>query len=100
MKHARTVSQYPDTHEQLAEDIGNFYYDALAEFLKLFSAKLARDAIADQGRGRLKLANELDAGAQHLAAAAQHIESAWRICKPYVSTVSQTGSEQIRGENQ
>lgn len=76
MKHTRIVNRYPGTHEQLTEDIGNLYYDALAAFLRLFSDKLARDAIADHGRGRPKLANELDAGAQHLAAAAQHIESA------------------------
>ncbi len=99
MKHAHTVNRYSSTHEQLAEDIGNLYYDALAEFLRLFSDKLARDAIADHGRGRPKLANELEAGAQHLAAASQHIESAWRICKPYVSTSVQIGSEQISREN-
>ncbi len=92
MKHARTVNRYTGTPEQLAEDIGNLYYDALAEFLRLFSDKLARDAIADHGRGRPKLANELEAGAKHLAAAAQHIESAWRICKPYVSSTAKTRS--------
>ena len=92
MKHAHTVNRYSGTSEQLTEDIGNLYYDALAEFLRLFSDKLARDAIADHGRGRPKLANELEAGAQHLAAAAQHIESAWRVCKPYVSSTELTGS--------
>lgn len=84
MEHTHTLHRYPGTQEQLAEDLGNLYYDALADLLKLCSDKLARDALADHGRGRPKLAGELEACSEHLAAAARHIESAWAICKPHV----------------
>lgn len=85
MKHTKTLPAYPDTQEQLAEDLGNLYYDALAEFLTLFAAKMARDAAADRGRGRPKLAAELEACAGHLDAAARRIETAWAICSPHVA---------------
>ena len=84
MKHTRTVNLYQGTQEQLAEDLGDLYYDTLADFLDLLSKKMARDATADLGRGRPKLAAELDACAQHLDAAAGHIQAAWGICAPHV----------------
>jgi hypothetical protein len=89
MKHTYAILQYLGTHEQLVEDLGNLYYDAMANFLKLCSEKLARDAVADHGRGRPRLAAELEACSRHMAAAARHIESAWVICKPHVSVDSQ-----------
>ncbi len=84
MKHTHSVVPYQGAHDQLAEDLGNLYYDALAEFLALFAAKIARDAEADRGRGRPKLAGELGACAEHLDAAARHIQAAWDICQPHV----------------
>lgn len=84
MKHTRTVNHYQGTQAQLAENLGDFYYDSLADFLGLLSKKMARDATADLGRGRPKLAAELDACAQHLDAAARHIQAAWGICAPHV----------------
>jgi hypothetical protein len=85
MEHTESVKRYDSSPEQLAEDLGNLYYDALAEFLALFATKMARDAAADLGRGRPKLAAELEACAGHLDAAAQHIQTAWAICAPHVA---------------
>jgi len=84
MKHTRTVNRYQGTHEQLAENLGDLYYHTLADFLGLLSEKMARDAAADRGRGRPKLAAELDACAQHLDTAARHIQTAWALCEPHV----------------
>ena len=84
MKHSNEIERYAGPHKQLAEDLGNLYYDALTEFLTVFAAKMARDAEADRGRGRPRLAAELDACARHLDDAARHIQTAWDICAPHV----------------
>ena len=84
MKHTSTVPGFAGSHEQLAVQIGDLYYDALAEFLDLLAAKMAADSKADAGRGRPKLAAELSGCAGHLTTAARHIDEAWRICRPHV----------------
>lgn len=85
MKHTHQIKSYTGTHRQLAEDIGDLYYDALADFFRLMAEKMDRDAQADAGRGRHKLATELAACAQHLQQAAEHIDFAWTICEPHVA---------------
>lgn len=92
MKHTRTVNLYQGTQAQLAENLGDLYYDTLADFLGLWSKKMARDAAADLGRGRPKLAAELDACAQHLDTAARHIQAAWDICAPHVPVAPSSGT--------
>lgn len=85
MKHTHQIKRYTGPHRQLAEDIGDLYYDALADFLRLMAEKMARDAQADAGRSRHKLAAELAACAGHLQQAAAHIDVAWQICAPHVN---------------
>lgn len=87
MKHTNTVTRYPGTASELANEIGDLYYDALANHLHLLAQKMASDSAADASRGRGKLAAELLACSQHLAQAAQHIATAWRICEPFVDPV-------------
>jgi len=84
MKHTNTVTQFQGSENELVEAIGDLYYDALARHLQLLSKKMARDSAADAGRGRHKLAGELQACADHLAQAAGHIDRAWEICRPFV----------------
>ncbi len=84
MKHTQQVKSYSQSHEQLAEDIGDLYYDSLAGLLRLLSDKMKRDGDADAGRGRSKLASELYACSEQLAQAAKHADVAWDICEPYV----------------
>ncbi|MGD1905188.1 MAG: hypothetical protein ACFB0C_04245 [Leptolyngbyaceae cyanobacterium] len=84
MKHPVTVSGFGGTSAELAEQIGNLQYDTLAELLDLLAQKVAKDADKDQGRGRVKLAQELSNCSNHLAVAAHHISKAWQICEPYV----------------
>lgn len=85
MKHTHQIKSYTATHRQLAEDIGDLYYDTLADFLRLMAEKVDRDAQADAGRGRHKLATQLAACAEHLQQAAGHIDVAWKICAPHVA---------------
>ncbi len=84
MKHADRVEKYPDSLAELAEELGNLRYDALAVFLAAPSAKLEADALQDAARGRQKLAANLHAASDELADAASAIERAWTICKPHM----------------
>jgi hypothetical protein len=52
MIHRDTPDRYAGTLGDLAAELGDFRYDALAEFLRLLAAKLAEDAAKDAGRGR------------------------------------------------
>ncbi|MBV5328714.1 MAG: hypothetical protein JZU65_13975 [Chlorobium sp.] len=83
-KHTAKVKGVNFEKDELAERIGNLYYDSLAELLQALSAKLQKDSEADRKRGRVKLAGELAASAKQVAAAARHIENAWDICEPFV----------------
>jgi hypothetical protein len=69
---------------QLAGDLGNLKYDALAWFLQQLATKLKEDARADAGRGREKLAGELQTAGDYVSQAAERINNAWAICKPHM----------------
>jgi hypothetical protein len=87
MKHTNTVTRFQGSSDQLAEDIGDLYYDALALHLHLLAEKMAKDSIADAARGRNKLAAELMACSGNLKQAALHIDSAWSICEPFTDPI-------------
>lgn len=76
MNHLRNIN-YPGSLDQLATDLGNLRYDALADFLKKLADKLAKDSDADLSRHRVKLAAEL-------AGASECVKRAWEICKPFM----------------
>jgi len=84
MVHRENIERYPGSLRELAEELGNLRYDALADFLRLLAAKLEADAAKDRGRGRPRLAAALGASAEGVVAAAAHIEQAWRICEPHM----------------
>ncbi|QOX79853.1 hypothetical protein FY034_13230 [Trichlorobacter lovleyi] len=86
MKHTTSIQHYSGSPQQLAEDMGDLYYNALAELLELLAGKLELDAAKDSGRGRIKLATELNHAAVDLQAATGHIQQAWRICEPFMMT--------------
>lgn len=83
MKHTDKVKNYNGSHQKLAEEIGDLYYDALADFLQLLSEKIQTDAQADSDRGRQKLAKQLFACSKNLEESARLIDTAWEICEPY-----------------
>ncbi|MCI0702131.1 MAG: hypothetical protein L0241_13695 [Planctomycetia bacterium] len=84
MKHVDHIERYPGTLLELAEELGNLRYDALAAFLVALAAKLGTDAVQDTERGRTHLATELRAASGALSAAASAIDKAWTICEPHM----------------
>ena len=84
MIHYGEVKRYAGSMNELAEDIGNLRYDALADFLNLLAAKIEHDGDKDRARKRLKLANELHSSADSLRTSATAIDRAWVICKPFM----------------
>jgi hypothetical protein len=84
MIHNTNVERYPGTPGELAEELGNLRYDALAEFLSLLAAKLDGDAAQDEKRGRKRLATVLRDAAAGANEAATAIQRAWKICEPHV----------------
>ena len=84
MIHTDTIEKYPGSLQELAAELGDLKYDALAEFLGHLSAKIQLDGDKDAGRRRHKLAHELHDCAKQLAGAQSSIERAWDICEPFM----------------
>ena len=82
MIHLDTVERYDGSMEELAADVGDLKYDALAEFLNLLARKIEADGDKDKARGRVKLAHELHSSADALRQSAESIDRAWVICEP------------------
>lgn len=91
-KHTTTVKGVGLDNKELANRVGDLYYDNLTEFLEFLSQKIALDANADRNRGRKRLADALDESAKYLAKSAKHISEAWEICKaPTMKWMSKNG---------
>lgn len=86
MIHASTLEKYPGSLAELANDLGDLRYDALAEFLAHLSQKLTEDGNQDQERGRPQLAHRLIHSGNLLQASSKEIQKAWIICAPYMKT--------------
>jgi hypothetical protein len=84
MIHRESIERYPGTLAELADELGDLRYEALALFLRALARKLEADAAADAGRGRLRLAGALRTGAAGVSVAATEIERAWAISAPHM----------------
>jgi hypothetical protein len=62
MVHREQLERYPGTLEELAGEVADLRYDALAAFLQALAARLTADANADEKRGRPRLATVLRGG--------------------------------------
>lgn len=82
-KHPTHIEDYD--LKDLATQIGDLRYDALADFLAALSQKIAHDAQKDEAGGRVKLAKNLYETAQRLADAEKNIATAWKICQPFTN---------------
>jgi hypothetical protein len=82
--HREIIERYPGPLVQLAAEIADLRYDALAAFLQALAAKLGADADADAGRGRPKLAAALRGAAVATTSAAAEIQRAWSVSAPYM----------------
>jgi hypothetical protein len=92
MVHREDVERYPGTLAQLACEVGDLRYDALAAFLHALAAKLDEDGNADAGRGRHKLAAALHAASASVTASAIDVELAWSICAPRMEATASSGA--------
>ena len=84
MSHATGIERFPGTLADLANEVGDLRYDALAAFLESLAAKLQADAREDGSEGREQLASALDEASQGVRAAADSIGKAWRVCEPHM----------------
>ena len=86
MIHKSTIENYPGTMHELAEEIGDLKYDALAEFLQLLSSKIEKDGDKDKSRNRTKLAASLYLCSAKLNEAKIAIDRAWEISEPFMKS--------------
>jgi hypothetical protein len=91
MVHREDIEGYAGSLADLAGEVGDLRYDALAGFLRALADKLAADGAADAGRGRPRLAAALRNGATGLAAAAAAIDRAWTISAPHIGPAGEPG---------
>jgi hypothetical protein len=84
MEHKTYLTNYEGHFEELAEELGDLRYDALAAFLSLLAEKLEKDSESDRRRGRLKLAEHLIHSSMSLRTSAAQIRQAWHLCEPYM----------------
>ena len=82
MKHPLRLERYPGTLDELASELGDMRYDAVAEFLALLAEKLGSDSAADSSRGRSVLAGRLSTASRLTREASEEIGRAWGICEP------------------
>jgi hypothetical protein len=82
MTHRERPERYPGTLAELATELGDLRYDALAEFLRLLAAKLDADAAKDTARSRRRLAAALRDAAAGVTGGATAVQTAWQICEP------------------
>jgi predicted GNAT family acetyltransferase len=82
--HPTTVAQYPGSLEELAKDIAQMRYDAVAEFFGYFAREIQKQEEADKERGREQLSVKLGNSAHFLDELVEEISAAWKICKPHM----------------
>lgn len=96
-KHTQKVKGIAIENKELAERIGDLYYDSLSEFLTMLAEKIYKDSEADKNRGREQLAHELQECANHLSEASKNIANAWDICAPFVAEWEKKHGKSNRG---
>jgi len=80
-KHTCKVKGIGFELDELANRVGDLYYDDLALFLENLSKKLQEDAVADRGRGRKRLADSLENSASLINHSALEIQNSWKQCE-------------------
>ena len=84
MKHTNNIKSCNISNEELAKEIGDLYYDNLSEFLEALADKLEKDSLADNKRGRKKLATSLMNASINIRQSVEDIDYAWKVSKPEV----------------
>ncbi len=82
-KHKKDVAGVSDM-KVLAEMIGDLHYESLLQFLRDLSIKLELDGFKDQQAGRTNLGNHLMYASENITVAADFMDAAWQISKPFM----------------
>lgn len=80
-KHTTKVKGVGFELNELANRVGDLYYDNLAHFIEELAKKIKSDATADKKRGRVKLADSLFKSVIFLQESSKELETAWLSCK-------------------
>ena len=83
-EHSTAIKDYKSMKD-LAHDVSNLRYDALAEFLYELSRKMHNDSCADYDRGRTRLSKSLREASYHLTSAKDSIIQAQIICEKHMN---------------
>ena len=83
-EHKTLVRKYRGTLKELAKDITDLRYDALAELLLEICKNLESDSEKDVLRERLRLAANLKLASLNLFQVVIKIVEAWKICEKHL----------------
>jgi len=81
--HDTEIKGFKDVTE-LAEAIGDLRYDVLAKLFQELSKKVLKDALLDEGRGRIVLSRKLSYLAEDLNLMTYKVGKIWVLCKPFM----------------
>jgi len=83
MSHASLLHGF-ESHQDAAKAICGLRYDALRDLLYALADQLEKDAKADVGRDRPRLAENLSTASYTALSCAVQIDKAWTICAPHM----------------
>jgi hypothetical protein len=83
-KHTKFVEGFQGSLDDLAKSIGNMTHDQTAVFIEKLADDIKRQADNDLAKGRKQLANKLYQTSNELYKAKVEMDSAWKICEPYM----------------
>jgi len=87
LRHPRHVIGYRGSKKRLAHNVGRMAYDEVADFVGELAIDIKHQADDDRLlRRRNKLAGELEEAARYLALAQARLQSAWKICEPFMKS--------------
>jgi len=84
-KHTNKIKSFDIENKDLAIELGDLYYDSLADFLAHLAQKLEDDGDKDYSKKRLDLAYNLYMASKLISDAAKHIDKSWEISEPFVN---------------
>jgi hypothetical protein len=83
MRHSPLLKGF-ESHQDAAKAITDLRYDALRDLLYAIAEQLDKDAKADSGRERFKLAQSLENASFDMLSVAKNINWAWDISEPFM----------------
>lgn len=89
-RHSKQVAGIDDM-SLLARAICDLHYELMAELFKELSIELNKDARKDAKGSKINLSIELTSAAHNTELAYLHLQSAWKISKPFMDKTENNG---------